>query len=122
VHHSPFKTHNDPPSGLYFYPIDWLLNDSSERLLSGNQWGSDWPYVFIAGIDTGSDGEVLSRTTWADVERIARRNSWWEWMEWWRGLGPEEQKATHAFPYYTNPEKPGDFLRRRNSLRIMRRI
>jgi cold shock CspA family protein len=102
-----FKQHRDPP-GIYFYPVDWLLNSTSERLLRGQQYGVERPYFFIASINMDSAGLVLSTTTWGDVERLAQRNGWWSHVEEFRTQSPEDQKK--ALPYYSDPNHPGKFL------------
>ena len=75
---NPNKSHSDP-HGVYFYPVDWIMNDPTRRVKQGDQWGFDWPYYFIADV-RGANGIVLSQFTEAQLNQIAQRNGWWDYL------------------------------------------
>lgn len=77
---NPKKFHMDPP-GVYFYPIDWLLNH--DRFLEGEQWATNWPTYIIAEIDTDVPGLDLSTVTTEEIGALAQQNGWDDlWQEY----------------------------------------
>ena len=104
---NPNSFHDDPV-GIYFYPVDFLLS-GTERIRSGQQYGLGWKYYYIVDINTSDpNGVILQKMTWDDVERIAKRNGWYEQMTEFRAKPTEEQKS--VVPSYVNPNNPGSFF------------
>lgn len=101
---NPSKRHADP-HGIYFYPVDWFLT-KPERIRIGQQYGTDWPYYFLSDIDMSGPGLVLSKVTWKDVEALAQRNGWMNWLEdYYRN-----KDTAWKFPHYVRKDHPGSFL------------
>ena len=96
------------PKGVYFYPTDWLLS-GPERVRNLNQYGMDYPFYYICDLNLNDpNGIDLGTMTWEQVEAIAKRNGWFEQMQEFRQLPPEEQK-TKLFSY-SRPDLPGSFF------------
>ena len=96
------------PSGVYCYPVDWLLS-GHERIMSGNQYGMNFPYYYICEIKLDDpNGVNLGTITWDQIEAIAARNGWLEPLRAFRELPPAEQKA-QLFGY-ARPDLPGSFF------------
>ena len=96
------------PKGVYFYPVNWLLS-GAERIVSGNQYGLNYPYYYIVELNLDDpNGVNLGTMTWQDVETIARRNGWYDQMQEFRQLAADEQK-TQLFSY-SRPDLPGSFF------------
>lgn len=85
-----WSSHHDA-SGVYFYPASFLLS-GTERLKSGQQYGTYMPYYYIADINFTPNGVDLGTVDWDRVEEIAERNGWFEpYREFFR-LRPEERE------------------------------
>lgn len=96
------------PKGIYFYPIDFLLT-ATDRIATGNQYGLDAQYYYIADLNLNDpNGVNLGTMTWEQVTVIAKRNGWYDRMEEFRQMPPEEQKK-NLFSY-AHPELPGSFF------------
>lgn len=68
------KAHHMDPKGVYFYPVDYLLD--SHKFEKGDQWATNWPYWFIVDIDFSLPGLNLDTLTMAEVDALAERNGW----------------------------------------------
>lgn len=103
-----FQSHKDP-HGIYFYPVDYLLS-GVERVTTGQQYGLDRPYYFMADIDWSAPGIVLSKVTWEDVEKIASRNGWKTFLDDFRFQTNNEPYPIYNLPHYADREHPGSVL------------
>jgi hypothetical protein len=105
---NPRKSHADP-HGIYFYPVDWILDRDNAPTRSGDLWGLTYPYWFVAEIDKQhAPGLTLSDVQWEDVQAIAAMNGWRDDMEenierggWSEWMGTYSSVAV---------ERPGPFF------------
>lgn len=75
---NPQKHHSDPP-GVYFYPVDWLLQHP--KFLKGDQWGTGWPHFVVADLDLSGPGLDLDKITRSQIAELGMRNGWMEMWE-----------------------------------------
>lgn len=99
INPSSTKAHKDP-HGIYFYPIDWILSQP-ERVKSGNQYGFEWPYYFIADIDFSLPGLDISKITNEQIKQIATNNDWQKFLTF---------SDDHPIASYARTNIPGAFL------------
>ena len=97
------------PKGVYAYPVPWVLNyDMTHR----QQYGFDFEYFFILDINTASNGIVLSKMTFAQLNQIAERNGWKQYLD---SLHEQHGKYyikdkdghTDSLPSYLKPDIAG---------------
>lgn len=103
---NPRKKHWDP-HGIYFYPVDWLL-EPHERINIGQQYGLNQPYYFIADVDLSPPGINLGTITWDEVWALAKRNGWYDYAQEY--LSHPKEKHSTILPYYAKTDHPGSFL------------
>lgn len=97
------------PKGIYFYPVNWLLS-GHERIRIGQQHGINYRYYYIVELDLSDpNGINLDTVTWPQIEAIAKRNGWFDQMQEFRGLSPEDQ-TKHVDMHYARPDVPASFF------------
>jgi hypothetical protein len=100
---NPKAFHGDPP-GVYFYPVDWLWNH--EDFHDHQQFGTNWPYYWIAEIDFNCAGLDLDTLTHEEVRAVGRAQRLVPALSEFRALASAQE---HWRPLW-------EFLKNRNAM------
>jgi len=91
-------SHTDP-RGIYFFPVDWILNNAETRSNYGSSGThistfsfAKFPHWFVCDVDLSGPGIVLSKATDATFDILAKRGGWTDMLTAYRDMPEEESR------------------------------